>query len=86
MAVWVPIIVAVISAAGSFLGVYYSNRKSAVASAALIDYRIRQLEEEVRKHNNLIDRMYKVEEQQKVHTEQLKVANHRIDDLEHKTA
>jgi len=38
---------------GSFLGVMQANKLS--------NYKISQLEEKVNKHNNLIDRMYKVE-------------------------
>lgn len=72
------IIVAIITGAFSFLGVYFSNRKS----AALVEYRLQQLEEKVQQHNNLVDRMYAVEEKQALTDEKLKVANHRIDDLE----
>ena len=55
MEVWVPIVVALISAVGSFMGVYISNRKA----ATLIEYRIGQLEAKVEKHNSLIERTYK---------------------------
>ena len=72
------IIVAIITGAFSFLGVYFSNRKS----AALVEYRLQQLEEKVAAHNNLVERMYAVEEKQALTDEKLKVANHRIDDLE----
>jgi hypothetical protein len=72
------IIVAIITGAFSFLGVYFSNRKS----AALVEYRLKQLEEKVAAHNNLVERMYAVEEKQALTDEKLKVANHRIDDLE----
>ena len=72
------IIVAIITGAFSFLGVYFSNRKS----AALVEYRLKQLEDKVQAHNNLVERMYAVEEKQAITDEKLKVANHRIDDLE----
>lgn len=72
------IIVAIVTGAFSFLGVYASNRKS----AALVEYRLKQLEEKVAAHNNLVERMYAVEEKQTLMDEKLKVANHRIDDLE----
>lgn len=62
----------------SLLGVYAANRKS----AALMEYRLKQLEDKVNKHNNLIERMYAVEEKTTVLEEKLKVANHRIEDLE----
>lgn len=62
------------SALGSLLGVIVSNK--------LTLYRLEQLEKKVEKHNTVIERTYKLEERQAVHDEQLKVANHRIDDLE----
>lgn len=45
---------------------------------AVTDEKIEQLREEVRQHNNFARRMPVVEEQ-------IKVANHRIDDLEKKS-
>lgn len=72
------IIVALITGAFSFLGVYFSNRKS----AALVEYRLEQLENKVQAHNNLVERMYAVEEKVTVQEEKIKVANHRLDDLE----
>lgn len=62
----------------ALIGVYAANRKA----AALMEYRLQQLEEKVNKHNNLIERMYAVEEKTTVLDEKLKVANHRIEDLE----
>lgn len=52
------IIVAVLSLVGTLGGAYMANRKN----AALIDYRMKQLEEKVNKHNKLIERTYKLEE------------------------
>ena len=76
------IIVALITGAfaftGTFLSVYFANRKS----TALIMYRIDELEKKVQKHNNLIERMYKIEENCRVLDEKMKVANNRIQDLE----
>jgi type III secretory pathway component EscU len=45
-------------------------------------YRIEQLEKKQDKHNNLIERMFLVEGAVELLKEQLKVANHRIEDLE----
>lgn len=45
-------------------------------------YRISELEKKVDKHNNLVERTYKLEENERVIEEKIKVANHRIDDLE----
>lgn len=74
------IIVAIITGAFSFLGVYFSNRKS----AALVEYRLKQLEEKVQEHNNLIERMYAAEDRLNIQEEKIKVQNHRINDLEAK--
>lgn len=73
------LIVALFAMIGTLGGAYIANRKS----AALLEYRMTQLEEKVSKHNNLVERMYNVEETASLLTEKLKVANHRIDDLEH---
>lgn len=64
------------SAAGSILGM--------LASARLTNYRLEQLEQKVQAHNNLIERMYQVEERTELQEEKIKVANHRIEDLERK--
>lgn len=53
---------------------------------ALQAYRIEQLEKKVDKHNNVIERTYRLEETEAVIKEQIKVANHRIEDLEKKEA
>ena len=75
------IIVALLGFAGTLAGAYLANRKS----AALIAYRLEQLEQKVAKHNGLVERTYHLEEAAAVFEEKLKVANHRIDDLEHGT-
>lgn len=72
------IIVALLSLAGTLVGSYLSSRKS----AALLAYRLEQLEQKVQAHNNLIDRTYRLEDRVNVQEEQIKVANHRISDLE----
>lgn len=64
------------SAIGSLIGI--------IANSKLMNYRIQQLEEKVSKHNNLVERTYKLEERMEVADEKLRVANHRIDDLEEK--
>ena len=52
------ILVALITAAGALIGTYIANRKA----AALMEYRLEQLEKKVDKHNNLVERMYHIEE------------------------
>lgn len=78
------IIVALIGLAGSALG----SILGVLASARLTSYRLEQLEKKVQAHNNLIERTYKLEERTELQEEKIKVANHRIDDLEgfHKPA
>ena len=53
-------------------------------NTAIIELKISTLEKKQDVHNNLIARMYDVETQQKVQEEMIKVANHRIEDLEKK--
>lgn len=48
----------------------------------LINYKLEELTKRVDKHNNVIERTYRLEEKTAIQDEQIKVANHRIDDLE----
>lgn len=84
-AVLVAIIGLVGSGAGAFGGILVSSK--------LTQYRLEQLEKRVEQHNSLIDRMYKAEgridvveqilgDQDELYREKIKVANHRIEDLE----
>lgn len=72
------IIIAVLSLLGTLAGAYLTNRKS----SAMIAYRLEKLEEKVDKHNSVIERTFKLEEQAALIEERIKVANHRIEDLE----
>lgn len=49
---------------------------------ALIEYRLLELEKKQDKHNDVINRMFIAEKNIEVQEEQIKVANHRIQDLE----
>lgn len=51
---------------------------------ALIEYRLDELTRRVDKHNNVVERTYNIEQELCVQQEQIKVANHRIADLEQK--
>jgi len=53
----IAIVSAVITGLFSLWGVYAANRKS----QALIAYRLEQLEKKVNKHNELVERTYKLE-------------------------
>ncbi len=45
-------------------------------------YRIEKLEEKVDVHNHVVERVYELEKKDTLREEEIKVANHRIDDLE----
>lgn len=72
------IIVAALGLAGTLIGSYLANRKI----TALIVYRLEQLEKKVDKHNSVVERTYALEEAVSLLDERVKVANHRIADLE----
>ena len=74
------IIIALISLLGSIGG----TLGGILATSKLTNYRLEQLEKKVDKHNNLIERMFKAEENISILDEKIKVANRRIDDLEEK--
>lgn len=65
------IVVALITGGVTLAGVLASNSRA----HAVVDEKIAELTREVRKHNNFAERMPVVEEQ-------IKVINHRIQDLE----
>ena len=68
------IIVSLVTLAGTILTV--------ISGSKLTAYRIQKLEEKVQAHNNLIDRMYKVEQKIEVDENRIKVTEHRLEDLE----
>ena len=68
------VLVALCSLAGTALGTF--------GGIQLINWRLKELEKRVDKHNNVVERQYNIEQIQAVLAEQLKVANHRIEDLE----
>lgn len=68
------IIVALITGGVTLVGVLISNQKA----QAVTETRLDELTREVREHNHFAKRMPVVEEQ-------IKVMNHRIEDLENKT-
>lgn len=72
------IIIALISFAGTLIGTF----GGIVTSNKLTNYRIAELEKKVEKHNQVVERVYILEKDKAVLKEEVKVANHRIDDLE----
>ena len=65
------IITAIITGAITLIGVLIANNKN----QAVVETKVEELTREVREHNNFAKRMPVVEEQ-------IKVINHRIEDLE----
>lgn len=63
------VLVAALSLIGTLAGSFGGTQ--------IIKYRIEQLEKKVEKHNSIVERTYLLEEK-------IKVANHRIEDLERK--
>lgn len=62
---------------GSFAGILTANR--------LTNYRISQLEKKVDKHNQVVERVFRIEGELETINEKIDVANHRIKDLEEST-
>lgn len=80
-AIIVSIISGIFTLAGTIISVVVGFSKASQKAAiqqAVTDTKLDELTREVRKHNNFAERLPVVEEQ-------IKVANHRIADLEEKT-
>ncbi len=76
------VIGAVVAVLVCIINNHYQNDKT----RALLEYRLKQLEKKQDKHNQLIERMYELEGKEDLLEEKMKVASHRIDDLESHTA
>lgn len=74
------IILTLISLAGTVIG----SLAGVFATSRLSNYRIEQLEKKVDKHNNLVERVFKLEQTEAVINNKIKTADHRIADLESK--
>ena len=75
---WATVVVGLLSFLGTMSGALYANKRT----QALVVYQLEQLEKKVDTHNHVIDRTYKLEEQNAIQEEQIKVVNHRIADIE----
>lgn len=81
------IITGAVAIAVCMINNYFQQRRSEEQNdktIALIDYKLTELTKRVDKHNNTIERTYRLEEQMTLQEEKMKVANHRIEDLERK--
>ena len=60
-----------------------ATEKQHNTTIALIEYKLDQLTHKVDLHNNAVERLYEVEKKCDLYDEKFRVANHRIEDLEH---
>ena len=72
--------IAVIAFGGTLIGTF----GGIVASSRLTSYRIEQLEKKVDKHNQIVERTFRLEENHSLLDEKIRVVNHRIDELKNK--
>lgn len=72
------IVSAILALVGSLIGTF----AGIITSSKLTEYRLKELERKQDKHNQVIERTYRLEEEVKLLDERQKVANHRIEDLE----
>lgn len=72
------IIVGILSLIGTLVG----SLGGVLAANRLTNYRIEQLEKKVERHNQVVERVYKLEKDEAVIEEEISVANHRLEDLE----
>ena len=77
-------VTALISGVVTLIVCMINNHYQQDKTRTLVEYRLSQLEKKVDEHNNLIERTYKLEEEMTLYEEKIKVANHRINDLERK--
>lgn len=76
------IIASCITAAVTLTVCLITNHAQSQKTVALIEYRLNELAEAVRRHNNLIDRIYHLETESQRHSDELVRVNHRLEILE----
>lgn len=76
------VVTALISGGVTLLVCLLTNHYQQSQVMAVLQVKLEELTRQVNKHNQLVERTYRLEEQMHVHEEKIKVANHRIDDLE----
>lgn len=76
------IVISIITLIGTMSTAYVSVRKF----NDLTDYKIDELRKRVDKHNNIVERMGNTEKALALAIERIRVANHRIDELECNTS
>ena len=74
------IIVAMLSLVGTLIGSF----GGILAANKLTNYRIKKLEEKVEKHNQVVERVYRLESLEAVNEEKIVAVEDRIDHLDHR--
>lgn len=72
------VISAILALVGSLVGTF----AGIITSSKLTEYRIKELEKKQDKHNQVIERTYKLEERMEVVEERQRFSDHRIEHLE----
>ena len=72
----------IIVAVFAFLGTIIGSGGGVIAAGKLTNHRLLELEKKVDKHNHVVERMYETEGRMDLMDEKMKVANHRISNLE----
>ena len=72
------IVVGLLSLCGTLVG----SLGGIMAANKLVIYRIGELEKKVEKHNNVIERVFKLEDNDVLLEEKIKVLNNRLDHIE----
>ena len=78
----VPVVTAVISGASAAIAAIAVAAIQHRKTVALLEYRLKQLEDKVDKHNNLIERTYELEKSNALQKNALKVLGYRVENLE----
>lgn len=68
------VIVAILSLIGTLVGSYLTGNKT----IALLEFRLRTLEDKVDKHNHVIERTYELEKKTAIHDEQIEELQNNI--------
>lgn len=76
------IISSCITAAVTLVICLLNNHGQQEKTRTLMEYKLDELTKRVDKHNNVVERTYSIEKRLSVQEEQIRVANHRISDLE----
>ena len=74
------VLIAIISLLGTVIGTF----GGIMTSYKLVSYRIEQLEKKVEKHNNVVERVFRLEDNGRLIDEKFLIVNDRISKLENK--